>query len=49
MAFLFGRNKQRSAQDLVRSVKDSLQRLVKEEGQISKVRKETRDRQTAVL
>lgn len=37
MAFLFGRNKQRSAQDLVRSVKDLLQKLVKEEGQVPKV------------
>ena len=37
MAFLFGRNKQRSAQDLVRSVKDLLQKLVKEDGQVQKV------------
>lgn len=37
MAFLFARNKQRSAQDLVRSVKDALQKLVKEDGQNAKV------------
>lgn len=37
MAFLFGRNRQRSAQDLVRSTKDLLQRLLKEEGPTQKV------------
>ncbi|TKA23164.1 hypothetical protein B0A50_07194 [Salinomyces thailandicus] len=37
MAFLFGRNRQRSAQDLVRSTKDLLQRLLKEEGPTQKL------------
>ncbi|KAM3413848.1 hypothetical protein BST61_g10525 [Cercospora zeina] len=34
MAFLFGRNRQRSASDLVKTVKDLLQRLPKEDGQL---------------
>lgn len=40
MAFLFGRNRQRSALDMVRTVKDLLQKLAKEEdgGQTAKVR-----------
>lgn len=42
MAFLFGRNKQRSAQDLVKSTKELLQRLVKEDGQNFKVRSSRR-------
>lgn len=37
MAFLFGRNRQRSAQDLVRATKDLLQKLVKEDVQLAKV------------
>lgn len=37
MAFLFGRNRQRSAQDLVKSSKELLQKLLKEEGQNQKV------------
>ena len=36
MAFLFGRNRQRSAQDLVKSTKEVLQRLVKEDSQNQK-------------
>ncbi|RMY98195.1 hypothetical protein D0864_04474 [Hortaea werneckii] len=37
MAFLFGRNRQRSAQDLVRSTKDLLQKLMKEDGSSPKL------------
>ncbi len=37
MAFLFGRNRQRSAQDIVRSSKDLLQKLAKEETPLPKV------------
>ncbi|KAK1063748.1 Hym1p [Friedmanniomyces endolithicus] len=36
MAFLFGRNRQRSAQDIVRSTKDLLQKLAKEETPLPK-------------
>ena len=37
MAFLFGRNRQRSAQDLVRSSKDLLQKLGKLEPEDAQV------------
>jgi len=37
MAFLFGRNRQRSAQDLVKTTKDLLQKLVREEASSGKV------------
>ncbi|KJX98024.1 conidiophore development protein hyma [Zymoseptoria brevis] len=40
MAFLFGRNRQRSAQDIVRSTKDLLLRLPKEDGQAAKTEEE---------
>ncbi|KAK5714482.1 Hym1p [Elasticomyces elasticus] len=40
MAFLFGRNRQRSAQDIVRSTKDLLQRLVKEDVASPKIEEE---------
>ncbi|KAK3637060.1 Hym1p [Elasticomyces elasticus] len=40
MAFLFGRNRQRSAQDIVRSTKDLLQRLVKEDAASPKIEEE---------
>ena len=38
MAFLFGRNRQRSAQDLVKSARDLLQRLMRDDAQAAKVR-----------
>ncbi|KAF2174160.1 hypothetical protein M409DRAFT_16428 [Zasmidium cellare ATCC 36951] len=37
MAFLFGRNRQRSASDLAKQTKDLLQRLTKDDGQAAKV------------
>lgn len=37
MAFLFGRNRQRSALDMVKTVKDLLQKLPREDGQTAKV------------
>ncbi|KAK3671827.1 Hym1p [Recurvomyces mirabilis] len=40
MAFLFGRNRQRTAQDMVRTVKELLLRLPKEEGASSKTEEE---------
>ncbi|KAK3709958.1 Hym1p [Vermiconidia calcicola] len=40
MAFLFGRNRPRSASDLVRSTKELLQRLIKEDGQNPKTEEE---------
>ncbi|EGP86749.1 unnamed protein product [Zymoseptoria tritici ST99CH_1A5] len=40
MAFLFGRTRQRSAQDIVRSTKDLLLRLPKEDGQAAKTEEE---------
>ncbi|KAF1820543.1 Mo25-like protein [Dissoconium aciculare CBS 342.82] len=40
MAFLFGRNRQRSVQDMVRSTKELLQKLEKEEGPTTKTEEE---------
>lgn len=37
MAFLFGRNRQRSAQDMVRSTKELLIKLNRDDGQRAKV------------
>lgn len=38
MAFLFGKSKQKTAQDLVKNTKDMLGRLMSQEGQTAKVR-----------
>ncbi|EME81032.1 uncharacterized protein MYCFIDRAFT_204160 [Pseudocercospora fijiensis CIRAD86] len=40
MAFLFGRSRQRSALDMVKTVKDLLQKLPREDGQTSKIEEE---------
>ena len=38
MSFLFGRSKQKLAQDMIKSIKDLLGKLAAQDGQVAKVR-----------